>query len=54
MVWVRIGSSRNGEPEDELRRLVIAYYLADDEVAVFEVGCLEILRMGSSGLSQHF
>lgn len=27
---------RNGEPEDELRRLVIAYYLADDEVAVFE------------------
>lgn len=26
----------NGEPEDELRRLVIAYYLADDEVAVFE------------------
>ena len=27
---------RNGEPEDELRRLVIAYYPADDEVAVFE------------------
>lgn len=26
----------NGEPEDEMRRLVIAYYLADDEVAVFE------------------
>lgn len=28
---------RNGEPEDEMPRLVIAYYLADDEVAVFEV-----------------
>jgi hypothetical protein len=27
----------NGEPEDELRQLVIAYYPADDEVAVFEV-----------------
>lgn len=27
----------NGEPEDECRRLVIAYYPADDEVAVFEL-----------------
>ena len=27
----------NGEPEDELRRLVIAYYPADGDVAVFEV-----------------
>jgi len=27
----------NGEPEDELRRLVIAFYPADDETAVFEV-----------------
>eukprot|EP00438_Fugacium_kawagutii_P029912 Skav232658 [mRNA] locus=scaffold698:64426:66983:+ [translate_table: standard] len=25
------GTPRNGEPEDEFRRLVIAYYLADDE-----------------------
>lgn len=27
----------NGEPEDELRRLVIAFYPADGEMAVFEV-----------------
>ena len=27
---------RNGEPEDELRKLVIAYYPADGDVAVFE------------------
>ena len=27
----------NGEPEDELRRLVIAFYPADGEMAAFEV-----------------
>eukprot|EP00913_Durusdinium_trenchii_P035652 g33362.t1 len=37
---------RNGEPEDELRRLVIAYYLADDEVAVFEVPVRNSGHMG--------
>jgi len=36
----------NGEPEDELRRLVIAYYLADDEVAVFEVPVRNSGHMG--------
>ena len=27
----------NGEPEDELRRLIIAFYPADGEMAAFEV-----------------
>ncbi|CAJ1329887.1 unnamed protein product [Effrenium voratum] len=36
----------NGEPEDELRRLVIAYYPADDEVAVFEVTVRNSGHMG--------
>ena len=28
----------NGEPEDELRRLIIAFYPADGEMAAFEAG----------------
>eukprot|EP00931_Biecheleriopsis_adriatica_P033039 TRINITY_DN1920_c0_g1_i1.p1 TRINITY_DN1920_c0_g1~~TRINITY_DN1920_c0_g1_i1.p1 ORF type:complete len:626 (-),score=144.03 TRINITY_DN1920_c0_g1_i1:64-1941(-) len=36
----------NGEPEDELRRLVIAYYPADDDVAVFEVPVRNSGHMG--------
>jgi len=36
----------NGEPEDELRRLVIAYYPADDEMAVFEIPVRNSGHMG--------
>jgi len=36
----------NGEPEDELRRLVIAYYPADGDVAVFEVPVRNSGHMG--------
>jgi len=36
----------NGEPEDELRTLVIAYYPADDDVAVFEVPVRNSGHMG--------
>lgn len=41
----------NGEPEDELRRLIIAFYPADGEMAAFEVcnsfvslSCVEVAR----------
>ncbi|CAE7443368.1 efhc2 [Symbiodinium natans] len=36
----------NGEPEDELRRLVIAYYAADGDIAVFEVPVRNSGHMG--------
>jgi len=36
----------NGEPEDELRKLVIAYYPADGDVAVFEVPVRNSGHMG--------
>jgi len=36
----------NGEPEDELRRLVIAYYPADGDIAVFEVPVRNSGHMG--------
>jgi len=36
----------NGEPEDELRKLVIAFYPADDETAVFEMPVRNSGHMG--------
>ena len=40
---------RNGEPEDELRTLVIAFYPADDETAVFEAPWRPFEALGCRG-----